>query len=353
MVVDSACVVAIGVRARDLAADLACLVLHRVHVDVGTAGEQRRTDSDRHSGSAVGTVTHGPQSGTATGPATPGRPRCTCAASALPVSFEKVSRQVSDEPESVARNWPDAIRAPFGLGFSARAVSLAASLTDVLPEDASPTRRQTGRRPRAPQQREGRVVSCPAVRGRGADGFSHAQVCCVGRRYNNRSILPHLQSERAAHAALSLSNLRRRQTTIEPGSPLARRGLVLATSSRPCRRACRPAIADCFSGASATIASVVRMFFAIDAAFCSAERVTMVGSMIPDLTRSSTSPESTFRPCPGRSRADLLDDDRALEPRVERELVDRLLERAQDDRGARLLVALELAEPGPGPRPRH
>ena len=33
-----------------------------------------------------------------------------------------------------------------------------------------------------------------------------------------------------------------------------------------------PAPAGFFSGASATIASVVRMFFAIDAAFCSAER---------------------------------------------------------------------------------
>ena len=35
------------------------------------------------------------------------------------------------------------------------------------------------------------------------------------------------------------------------------------------------------SGTSATIASVVRMFLAIDAAFCSAERVTMAGSMTP------------------------------------------------------------------------
>jgi hypothetical protein len=43
----------------------------------------------------------------------------------------------------------------------------------------------------------------------------------------------------------------------------------------------------------------VRMFFAIDAAFWSAERVTIVGSMMPLLTRSSTSPESTFRPWPG------------------------------------------------------
>ena len=35
------------------------------------------------------------------------------------------------------------------------------------------------------------------------------------------------------------------------------------------------------SGISAMIASVVRMFFPIDAAFCSAERVTMAGSMTP------------------------------------------------------------------------
>src|SRR4051794_20935263 len=59
-----------------------------------------------------------------------------------------------------------------------------------------------------------------------------------------------------------------------------------------------PAGAPAFSGTSATIASVVRMFLPIDAAFCSAERVTIVGSMMPLFTRSSTSPESTFRPKP-------------------------------------------------------
>src|ERR687886_1264446 len=51
-----------------------------------------------------------------------------------------------------------------------------------------------------------------------------------------------------------------------------------------------PAPALSFSGGSATIASVVRMFFAIDAAFCSAERVTMVGSITPAFTRSPYSP---------------------------------------------------------------
>ena len=52
------------------------------------------------------------------------------------------------------------------------------------------------------------------------------------------------------------------------------------------------------SGLSATTASVVMMFLAIDAAFWSAERVTIAGSMIPAFTRSTYSPVSTFRPIP-------------------------------------------------------
>jgi hypothetical protein len=50
-----------------------------------------------------------------------------------------------------------------------------------------------------------------------------------------------------------------------------------------------PAAAPSFSGSSATIASVVRMFLAIDAAFCSAERVTIAGSITPPATRSTIS----------------------------------------------------------------
>jgi hypothetical protein len=42
----------------------------------------------------------------------------------------------------------------------------------------------------------------------------------------------------------------------------------------------------------------MRVFFAIEAAFWSAERVTMVGSMIPALTRFSTSLVSTLSPWP-------------------------------------------------------
>ena len=98
-----------------------------------------------------------------------------------------------------------------------------------------------------------------------------------------------------------------------------------------------PGIADLLlPGASTTSASVVRMFFAIEAAFCSAERVTIVGSMIPALTRSSTSPVSTLRPWPLGAVRTVFDDDRALEAGVVGELAERLLERAQDDRRTRL-----------------
>ena len=80
------------------------------------------------------------------------------------------------------------------------------------------------------------------------------------------------------------------------------------------------------------------MFLAIDAAFCSAERVTMVGSMIPDLTRSSICARVDVQALALGGRPDLVDDDRALEARVERELAERLLERAQDDRRTGPLV---------------
>ena len=59
-----------------------------------------------------------------------------------------------------------------------------------------------------------------------------------------------------------------------------------------------PPPAGSFSGTSATIASVVRMFLAIDAAFWSAERVTIAGSMMPAATRSTISLVAAFRPWP-------------------------------------------------------
>src|SRR5919201_4169738 len=59
-----------------------------------------------------------------------------------------------------------------------------------------------------------------------------------------------------------------------------------------------PAPTGSFSGISATIASVVRMFLAIEAAFWSAERVTIAGSITPAATRSSISPLAALRPWP-------------------------------------------------------
>src|SRR6185295_1113783 len=61
--------------------------------------------------------------------------------------------------------------------------------------------------------------------------------------------------------------------------------------------------AAAFSGLSATTASVVRNSAAMDAAFCSAERVTLTGSATPALSRSSYSLVWAFRPWPaGRLR---------------------------------------------------
>ena len=50
------------------------------------------------------------------------------------------------------------------------------------------------------------------------------------------------------------------------------------------------------SGLSATRASVVRSIAAIDAAFCSAARVTLAGSMTPAFMRSSNSPVAALKP---------------------------------------------------------
>ena len=83
------------------------------------------------------------------------------------------------------------------------------------------------------------------------------------------------------------------------------------------------------------------MFFAIDAAFCSAERVTIVGSVMPAFTRSVDLAGVDVQALARLRRAHLLDDDRALEPRVRRELAERLLERLDDDLRTRALVTLE------------
>ena len=59
-----------------------------------------------------------------------------------------------------------------------------------------------------------------------------------------------------------------------------------------------PPMPPSFSGLSATMTSVVRMFLAMEAAFCRADLVTMAGSMMPALTMSSYSPVAMLRPMP-------------------------------------------------------
>jgi hypothetical protein len=86
-----------------------------------------------------------------------------------------------------------------------------------------------------------------------------------------------------------------------------------------------PAGAAAFSGLSATTASVVRNSAAIDAAFCSAERVTLAGSMMPALNRSTYSPVAALRPCRRELRP--FSRRRRLEAGVEGDLLQRSLER--------------------------
>src|SRR4051812_14962904 len=84
-----------------------------------------------------------------------------------------------------------------------------------------------------------------------------------------------------------------------PRPALARGGEdgVLHQKSMPPMPPSPPGMAGAdFSGLSATTASVVRNRPAMDAAFCRAERVTLVGSGMPALSMSSYSPVAALRP---------------------------------------------------------
>ena len=78
---------------------------------------------------------------------------------------------------------------------------------------------------------------------------------------------------------------------------LRERRVTSCRACHPCRRrACRRRPAPAGSGLSATSASVVSTMAAIDAAFCSAARVTLAGSTMPALTRSVSSPVAALSP---------------------------------------------------------
>ena len=125
----------------------------------------------------------------------------------------------------------------------------------------------------------------------------------------------------------------------------------------PCRHhAAWPAWPPSLSGMSVMSASVVRSSDAIDAAFCSAIRSTLVGSMIPACIMSTYSFVSASKPCASvLGGLHLLDHDGALEPGVLHDPPDRLLERPPHDVDAGRLVAreLEVVEGLRGAEQRH
>ena len=162
-------------------------------------------------------------------------------------------------------------------------------------------------RPRSPQTRNFRHFGCPA---RLSSGFLGLETRNPSRREKRHAKWRKFRHRRgpaeppAAHPETAPHQEPRPTNDKGPGDN--RRALVKSV----CLSAADYIIPDMsgmppppppspsFSGTSATIASVVRMFLAIDAAFWSAERVTMAGSMMPSLTRSTISPLAAFRPWP-------------------------------------------------------
>ena len=121
-----------------------------------------------------------------------------------------------------------------------------------------------------------------------------------------------------------------------------------ATSCRPCppfrRHTARhppPRPSPFSSGLSATIASVVSSREATLAAFWSAVRTTLVGSMTPALIRSSYSSVWALNPVASLGVLDLVDHDRAVDARVLRDASQRLFDGTADDVDARVLLSVE------------
>jgi hypothetical protein len=77
------------------------------------------------------------------------------------------------------------------------------------------------------------------------------------------------------------------------------------------------------------------------AAFSSAQRVTLAGSMMPACTRSTYCSLTTSKPQLGLVSWVVFDDNAALEACVRDELAWRLLQRTPQDLGADLQITLE------------
>src|SRR4051812_3580431 len=185
------------------------------------------------------------------------------------------------------------------------------------------------RRPRRSQSRP-RAADHPARRGAArarTKAINHLKALVVTAREELRHQLRQHAHRRArpsllapAHAALTLQRAPRHRNRAAPHRPTHPRARGRASGRErtggvgglggeapwgyimppmppmPPMSGMPPPLA--LSGISATIASVVRMFLAIDAAFWSAERVTIAGSITPAPTRSTISPVAAFKPWP-------------------------------------------------------
>ena len=99
---------------------------------------------------------------------------------------------------------------------------------------------------------------------------------------------------------------------------------------------------DFSSGLSTMTASVVRNRPTIEAAFCSADRVTFTASMTPALNMSSYYAGGGIEALVDREVAHFFDHDATLEAGVDRDLLQRLLDGPGHDTSADGLVTLEL-----------
>src|SRR5260370_35349630 len=93
-----------------------------------------------------------------------------------------------------------------------------------------------------------------------------------------------------------------------------------------------PTPAPSFSGTSAPIASVVRMFLAIDAAFCRAERVTIAASMMPSSDELGDLVARCVQAVAFLRRPDFVDHHGALQPAVPSQLARRPVAGPRDER---------------------
>ena len=242
-------------------------------------------------------------------------PRCDSAEDSRSSTWRAVARARSTRSSRDRDAATEVDRAPDRAAASTRhrwaprqtSTTRGCAASRAAPELAATVPSPVGRRDRFGRGRRGRCrPPCGWPRRTGRAGL----VDCgrrltssqVRERSTRRELVPCSSPRRRAdgrvrHASPSTGRgrdvaSRRHPSNVPRRGPLRRRGGRSAVvrerlsdgwlRSRPCRRRASPA-ALFSSGLSAMTASVVRNSAAIDAAFCSAERVTLAASMTPAL----------------------------------------------------------------------